>query len=558
LSDYVTHTYTVASYNAYDTSKQSAGDTGYQNGAPTSAYATLALSDGTTASASPVISDPNTNPADAFTLAITSQPATGQGTASVSGGNLIYTPPSGNTFSGTTSFNFTATDKGGATVTGTATVTVCGVPTVNTPSVALTDPYTGGTASVTIPVQNACQNALNGSIAIKNADGSKVASQTFSNLTGSATPSLAFGELPSLGAYTAEATFTNANGQSTTVSVPFTAACAAPSMSGATASITGTSASLKTATCNGPVNGTVTVTKTSGTPVTNPVATAALSGANSPFGANYTATVPGNMLAGSYNAALSVTDVWGQSATANAPFTIDCPTNETIALTSNDTTPAVLPFAYHGNYTSIDVCQGALNASMVINDNGGTQVAVGTTSSSFVSGSGTSPFDFTTPELAPGTYSAILKLTDGNGYTATSTYPFNVACPTPVFMGMDMSKDFTSLVGLVKMYSCSDPVNTPVTVSLSAGGIQGSSGNVALQATSVPRLYTFSYGLSGITDGSYSFTASLTDAMSHTASTSNSLVVDWNGGAAPVFTYRGSQINNGSVTVNSFGGIGVR
>ncbi len=120
--------YTVRSVNGVGTeSADSAGASGYPNIPPTSTSAALTANSVTAATpVTPSTIDPNTltGASETFTYTIATQPAAGQGTASVANGKLSWTPPSDGSFSGATSFTYSAADKAGATVVGTASVTV--------------------------------------------------------------------------------------------------------------------------------------------------------------------------------------------------------------------------------------------------------------------------------------------------------------------------------------------------------------------------------------------------------------------------------------------------
>lgn len=108
----------------------SAEDAGYPNAAPTGTSATLtATASAASVATAPVTTDPNVvaGQTDAITYAIVTQPPGGQGTASVSVGKLIWSPPAAFNYAGTTTFTYSATDSVGAVITGTASVTVTAV-----------------------------------------------------------------------------------------------------------------------------------------------------------------------------------------------------------------------------------------------------------------------------------------------------------------------------------------------------------------------------------------------------------------------------------------------
>jgi VCBS repeat-containing protein len=103
------------------------------NDPPTITSASITTDEDTpSAGVTPVVTDPDTD--DSHTFTIVTQPA--NGSASVVGNKLVYTPSP--EFSGTDSFAFRATDSGVLSVDGTATVTVNAV---NDASVAENDAY---------------------------------------------------------------------------------------------------------------------------------------------------------------------------------------------------------------------------------------------------------------------------------------------------------------------------------------------------------------------------------------------------------------------------------
>lgn len=106
---------------------------GWANAPPTAAV--LTLSAGSTVASEltlPTITDPNVTAgkSEAFTYSITEQPTAG--TLSINSGSFLYTPPADGKFSGTLSFKFRVTDKGGATLVSNGTINVlCANPTIS-------------------------------------------------------------------------------------------------------------------------------------------------------------------------------------------------------------------------------------------------------------------------------------------------------------------------------------------------------------------------------------------------------------------------------------------
>lgn len=148
---------------------------GWANGAPTSASASLtASSTAASAATSPTINDPNVTAGktETYALTITTQPTAGSLT--IIGGKFVYTPPPDGLFSGPLSFEFTATDKGGATISGTGSINVvCGNPTISSFTLPLTSvtqasPFESS-ATYSLPV---C--STNGQIKVDVLDGNSV------------------------------------------------------------------------------------------------------------------------------------------------------------------------------------------------------------------------------------------------------------------------------------------------------------------------------------------------------------------------------------------------
>ena len=137
-----TVSYTVRSVSASAAeSNDSVVAYGYPNKVPTATSATIFATATATGSATPTVTDPNAaaGQTEVYTVTLLSQPAAGQGTASVTLNQLVYTPPAGGTFGGTTTFTYSVADKGGASVTGTATVNVTPVAGAVPTTIAATD-----------------------------------------------------------------------------------------------------------------------------------------------------------------------------------------------------------------------------------------------------------------------------------------------------------------------------------------------------------------------------------------------------------------------------------
>lgn len=159
---------------------------GWANRAPTAATAAL-TTDSTTASAAtaPAITDPNVTAGqtETFTLAITTQPNTG--TLTLVNNNFVYTPPANGAFSGSLTFAFTATDKGGESVTGSGTINVlCDPPTISTLNLPITNVLEStsfdANSTYTFP---ACSNNSKVKLDILNSSNAVVNAGTLTSIT---------------------------------------------------------------------------------------------------------------------------------------------------------------------------------------------------------------------------------------------------------------------------------------------------------------------------------------------------------------------------------------
>ena len=125
-----TYTYTVVPCNSSGCNTNLvAYDTGYPGATlgPTSTAAYVYTNAGTAATISQVRVDDGVL-GKTYTFAVVSQPAAGQGAASIVANKLVWTPPYTHTFTGTTTFTYSAADANGHGVNGTATVVVIGAP----------------------------------------------------------------------------------------------------------------------------------------------------------------------------------------------------------------------------------------------------------------------------------------------------------------------------------------------------------------------------------------------------------------------------------------------
>lgn len=119
------YTYSIIAMKGESRNKESAGDVGYQNLAPSGTSSTESGVSGDEIILNPRNFDPN--PIEKFSYEILTQPA--NGTASYVGGKFSFT---GNlVYSGPDSFTYKLIDKGGASITGVASLTTrCPDPTV--------------------------------------------------------------------------------------------------------------------------------------------------------------------------------------------------------------------------------------------------------------------------------------------------------------------------------------------------------------------------------------------------------------------------------------------
>ena len=151
--------YTVRSVStSANESANSVASSGYPNLAPTFSSAALAATYlAASTGVTPTVTDPNVTAGQAETYVYTllTQPAAGQGSASIVANKLVWTPPVTPRFGGVTTFTYRVADKGGATVIGTATVSVAGADlAVFTSFTAPTTLYVGQSATATAVVNN--------------------------------------------------------------------------------------------------------------------------------------------------------------------------------------------------------------------------------------------------------------------------------------------------------------------------------------------------------------------------------------------------------------------
>lgn len=624
---------------------------GYPNVAPTATSATLNATAMTASALTlPTVLDPNATAGEveSYTFAIVSQPAAGEGSAAVSSNRLQWTPPAGNAFSGSTQFDFSATDKGGATVTGTATVTVAqfvpgapsgvtatqgtltGLVRVTWNAVAnatsyevfragvqvasglpgapydftTTDPakaaYTvravaasGGESASSLGVQGwpnvAPLGATVTGTAPANAAGAQFSIVVDDPNAAAAEPE-SFTYTPSSGPTTMGGSFAFSGGKllysappgvtsAATDSFTFTVAdhlgqtgagvgsidlCPAPQVGSGTGTLTSVNASVTVLACNGAVSaiGKVMYVPLAGGPTQ--VASFTQANATAGVGASYTVTRPANARAGDYAVQITLTDAAGQSSQGSVPFTVACPAPAS-ALSSVLASVDMAQFQATGNFTSSDVCAGAMTATLqafASSDVSGTNVLASGSlvSGTLAAGGGSAPLGWQFAPLPPGTYRAVQTVSNADGQNAVASSNFTVNCNAPTLYGVGLSQEsgLVAASGLVLISACNDPANSKVTVTPVSGLLPTLVLPLTLHQTNGPfSYYRFDYPVAGVANGTYALNLSVTDGQGTTTAGSAQLTVD-RGTASAQLTVNGMPATGSSGGAESLGRFGFK
>lgn len=155
--------------------------------------------------------------------------------------------------------------------------------------------------------------------------------------------------------------------------------------------------------------------------------------------------------------------------------------------------------------------------------------------------------------------SLTVQAMDRAGALKLGVVSVRIDCPRPLIYGVNVSGDLTSMEGLALVEACGTPAQTQVRLEFVSGG--KTVRDVSIPLTKLEgsnKYYSFSDSISGLPDGAYTVSATLTDSYNHTATFSKPIIIDWNAAAAPKFTYKGSQIYTGGTTAESLGNVGVK
>lgn len=542
---------------------------GYANVAPTSSTVSLsALGNKATAALAPATIDPN-GAADAFTYSVLTQPGNSAGVISVTPDNkkVIFTPTAG--WSGTETFTYQVTDRGGETIAGTGTVTACAPPALTGMSYTMEDPTVGGTAQVNYS-RAACSGTMDAKLEIVDMPAETV-SQT-KNLP-TITPAngnmvTSFDALITMGPKKLRYTFTDAVGNVSVSEVDMVADCNAPVLSQEALTISTNPAVDHTITgviakqrCNGAVQVETRLDKV-GYP-SNPVGTARTTDSPTSFMQTVVLANPANKRAGIYSATITITDTWGNNHSRTASFTVPCPAVET-EFGKIRANMELANHTFETPFISHDECNGSVAKSLEIYPGtgiAGEPLKIATTTTGIVPGD-SGKLNWTYAAVPEGDYIARLRLTDSNNQLTEVTTPFHVGCPAPMIHGMQIDATMKNIFGAGSLPVCGDPVNSRVKLTLrdAMGGVLKTE-EVPFQVRSASivsglnpfQFFTMSLP-EGLTDGVYEVSASVTDSYGITASATKNLTVDWNTDASVAFRNQ-SRSAVGLTTAQSFGHI---
>ena len=335
------------------------------------------------------------------------------------------------------------------------------------------------------------------------------------------------------GTYTLTASETDTAGNTGSVQTSFTLDTTAPVVTAALAADTGSSAS-DGITSDDALTGTAeaggTVTVSNGTTVLG-TTTAGADGSWS--------FTPAGLADGTYTLTASETDVAGNTGSVQTSFTLDTTGPVVTAALANDTGSSA-----SDGITSIDTLAGSAEAGGTITISNGTTV-LGTTTAG-ADGS----WSFAPAGLADGTYTLTASETDAAGNTGSIQTSFTLDTTGPVVTAA-LANDTGS--------SASDGITSIDTLAGSAeagGTITVSNGATVLGTTTAGADGSWSFAPAGLADGTYTLTASETDAAGNTGSIQTSFTLDTTG---PVVTAAlandtGSSASDGITSIDTLAG----
>ncbi|RMD68590.1 MAG: hypothetical protein D6819_09020, partial [Gammaproteobacteria bacterium] len=309
--------------------------------------------------------------------------------------------------------------------------------------------------------------------------------------------------------------------------------CNAPvTVSGLSASEAGIQGTASVPACASPVQATADYRKLDGQQGGTPAGTGSLADVSGAFLVPFNSTIPQNARAGDYEATLSLMDAAGKVSTFLVNFTIACPAPPSVAVTGGTLDPEQPTMALDAQTTSQDVCQGGLTLDFVVKDAASITVAQGTQGGISPGQVSTVPLTFNA--LPFGDYTATLTVSDANGASSTTTYPFHVACPAPEIIGFSTDNNGLKQKAVVSAMAYVAGCGYPATAQVDLTDAQGQSHTASLDVVEATAVNGATFGkiaaaFSGIPDGPCQVSITLTDAQGGTASASGSCNVDLTG-----------------------------
>ena len=312
------------------------------------------------------------------------------------------------------------------------------------------------------------------------------------------------------GSYTLTAAETDLAGNTGSTTLAFTLDTAVPTVTAALASDTGSSATdriTRSAALTGTAEAGRTVTVSNGATVLG-TTTANASGVWS--------FAPTGLADGNYNLTATETDVAGNTGSTTLAFTLD---------TTAPTVTAALGFDTGGSAIDRITANASLTGTAEANrtvtvSNGATVLGTAT------AGAG-GAWSFSPAGLADGSYTLTASETDLAGNTGSTTLAFTLDTTAPTItaaLALDTGSSSTDLITGSAALTGTAEAGRTVTVS---------NGATVLGTTTADVGGAWSFTPVGLTDGSYTLTASETDVAGNTGSATLSFTLDTTAPAAP-------------------------
>ena len=168
-------------------------------------------------------------------------------------------------------------------------------------------------------------------------------------------------------------------------------------------------------------------------------------------------------------------------------------------------------------------------------------------------------FVYTPNQNFQGEDTFVVRATDRTGATTDGTVTMKIDCPKPLMIGLNVSGDLTAVEGMAQVEMCGEPDNVLVRLKYTSGSRTVREIDTPLvKAPGTVKFYTFRDPISSLTDGTYSISATLTDAYTNTTSATTSVVIDWNASVTPKFFYKNAPVSSGGTTAETFGAVGIK